>query len=99
MTRDIWDEYEEQGHNGILKEFSFVQGFITPPELIRATNKAFGTEYSSQDGYDMIPNTTVQLWDTYEGWHPFHYVTREDARKWIQAHRIERGDLVCGCMG
>ena len=99
MTRDIWDEYEEQGHNGILKEFGFVQGFITPLELIRATNEKFGTTYEHQQGYDMIPNTEVQLWDRCEGWHTFHYVTREDARAWIKAHREEQGDLVCGCMG
>jgi hypothetical protein len=100
MTKTIWDEYEEQGHNGLLKGLQFADGgFITPFELARATNQEFGTTYTSQDGYDKIPNTTVQLWDRYEGWAPFHYVTREDAREWIKAHRVDRGDLVCGCMG
>ena len=84
-----WEEYEMIGSGcGFPDETLFLEdGFITPWTLVTATNKWFGTEYSPSDGYDLIPYTTVDLWDVYEGWCPFHYVTRDNAWLWIKSHK------------
>jgi hypothetical protein len=83
-----WDKYEEEGHSGLLDDSVFLEdGFITPWTLVTATNKLFGTTYEPQDGYDMIPNIKVELWDVYEGWHTFHYVTRDNAWLWLKSHK------------
>jgi hypothetical protein len=93
-----WDKYEETGSCGFPSEVDLFDqnGFITPWTLVDATNRWFGTVYTQQDGYDMIPHTTVDLWDVCEGWFKFNYVTREDAWLWVESHRNRNDWLATG---
>tara|TARA_Y100001949_G_scaffold163549_1_gene157527 strand:- start:401 stop:757 length:357 start_codon:yes stop_codon:yes gene_type:complete len=78
-----WEEFEYKNHSGFL-EYPFDQGFIQPWTLIDWCQEKFEIELDRQWEYEnALRHQKIELWDAYEGWWPYEYVTREDAWAWL----------------